>query len=164
MAGVPWGPAWYRMATARSVCVCGEHVWHTRGSQTSQFCKTLPSIPDETLLQCNGRQTLSTSRLEDQVKFMLSHPYLVCIYGSRWHQFHGAIFFPPDTSHLEPVILNCLLATITTVFLCHCVGVCTVMLFFKSVSSSVKEYFGVTCVGLVDCYGVLKNNNSSHVF
>ena len=162
MAGVPWGPAWYRMATARLVCVCGEHVWHTWGSQTSQFCKTLPSIPDETLLQCNGRQTLSTSRLEDQVKFVLSHPYLVCIYGSRWHQFHGVIP-PPWYEPFGPVILNCLFAVITTIFLYLCVGVCIVMLFFKSVSSSVKEYFGETCVGLVDSYSDLKNNNSSHV-
>lgn len=37
------------------------------------------------------------------------------------------------------------------------------MQFFKSVSSSVKEYCGKTIAGLVDSYSVLKNNNRSHV-
>jgi len=72
-------------------------------------------------------------------------------------------FFFPDTSHLEPVILNCLFAIITTIFIFLYVGGCIVVQFFKSVSTSVKEYCGKTCAGLVDSYSVMKNNDRSHV-
>lgn len=51
-------------------------------------------------------------------------------------------FFFSDTSHLERVILNCLFVIITAIFLSLCVGGCIVIQFFKSVSSSVKEYCG----------------------
>jgi len=58
--------------------------------------------------------------------------------------------FPPtDTSYLELVILNCLFAIITTVFIFLCIGGCNVVQFFKSGSNSVKEYCGKTCAGLV---------------